>query len=440
MGRFYSDTLEQALQLLYFQPDASRFPEGVKLLEQAVEAEEPDAFYFLARCYGWGDGNVRENQKKAKSLSKRGIELGSDLCVLGAERMDILKGDIRAAMTKDLKASFDSVLQTAEAGEPMAQYAIGLFYFWGDMLMNFQKPSKEEFAACEKANAGEALKWFRRSAEAGCLPSFKNAFNSVRGGVNGVEKNPREALRWAETMVGKADMRDWYHTIMLEYQKLKDDESAFRWGERGIKDREPDSIVYQGLAYLNGNSYVKEDRAKAFSLFRQAADIGTCYGSYNVGRCYYNGWGCAQDYDEAYRWFERAYREGHTGSRWYLAYCCCLGRGTAEDPKRGVEMIRALQRERANYPKELLGWCMLYGKGTETNYAEAKRILEEAARDGSAAAWKHLGDMYDRGLGVPEDVNAAVLCYQKAADKGDKDAQGELLRFKKTFLGRWKRK
>lgn len=440
MGRFYSDTLEKALELLYFQADESRFPEGVALLERAVGDEEPDAFYFLARCYGWGDGNVKENLKKAKALSKRGIELGSDLCVLGAERMDILKGDIKEAMTKDLKASFDSVLKTAEEGDPMAQYAIGLFYFWGDMLLNFQKPSREEFTACEKANAKEALKWFRRSAEAGCLPSFRNAFNSVRNGVNGVEKNPAEALRWVETMVGKVDMRGYYHSIILEYGKVKDYESASRWGERGIRDREPDSTADQALAYLNGNSAVKVDKEKALSLFKQAADLGTCYGSYNAGRCYYNGWGCKQDYREAFNWFDRAYKEGHKGSRWYLAYCYCLGRGTEEDAQKGMAMLRAMQREKAAYPKELLGYCLLYGKGTEPDYAEARRILEEAAQDGSAKAWKYLGDIHDKGLGVPENLTMAVSCYQKAVEKGEESAGEELLRFKKTLFGKWKRK
>ena len=87
MENYYSDTLREGLRLLYFQADQSRFPEGVRLLEEAVANEEPHAFYFLARCYGWGDGNVKENDKKARQLSKRGIELGSDLCVLGADRM-----------------------------------------------------------------------------------------------------------------------------------------------------------------------------------------------------------------------------------------------------------------------------------------------------------------------------------------------------------------
>lgn len=440
MGKFYSDTLEEALKLLYFQADESRFPEGVALLEQAVANGEADAFYFLARCYGWGDGNVRENTRKAKSLSKQGIILGSDLCVLGAERMDILKGDLKDAMTKDLKASFDSVLKVAEYGEPMAQYAIGLFYFWGDMLMNFQKPSREEFIACEKANAKEALKWFRRSAKTGCLPSFRNAFNSVRNGVNGVEKNPEEALRWVETMVGKVDMRDYYHSIILEYKKLKKFEDAFRWGERGVKDKEPDSTVDQGLAYLSGNDAVKADEAKALALFKQASEWGSCYGSYNVGRCYYYGWGSERNYLEAFHWFTKADRDGHPNAKWFLAYCYCLGRGTQEDPARGMEMIRTLQRRGKEYPKELLGYCLLYGKGTAPNYAEAKRLLEETARGGSAFSWKHLGVMYDKGLGIPEDVSLAVSCYQKALDAGDPYAGEELQRFKKTLFGKWKRK
>ena len=38
MGKFYSDTLEDAIKLIYFQSNPARYPEGVKLLEKAVEA------------------------------------------------------------------------------------------------------------------------------------------------------------------------------------------------------------------------------------------------------------------------------------------------------------------------------------------------------------------------------------------------------------------
>jgi len=103
-------------------------------------------------------------------------------------------------------------------------------------------------------------------------------------------------------------------------------------------------------------------------------------------------------------------------------------------------MIRSLQRQNKNYPKDLLGYCLLYGKGTNPDYAEAKKVLEDAANGGSSAAWKYLGDMYDQGLGVPENAASAVACYQKAVAAGDKSASEELLRFKKTLFGKWKRK
>ena len=222
MGRFYSDTLEEGVRLIYFQADPALFPQGVKLVEQAVVAGEPDAYYYLARCYAWEDGNVEGDERKAKELYKKGIALGSDLCVLGADRMGALNEEMKAVMVRSLRESYDAVLKMAEAGDPMAQYTVGLFYFWGDMLFRFQKPSKEEFDRCEKENAQVALKWFCRSAEQGCIPAFRNAFNGMRGGINSIPKDPKEALRWAESVKDKVDMRDYYYSMVVEYQRLKD--------------------------------------------------------------------------------------------------------------------------------------------------------------------------------------------------------------------------
>lgn len=440
MENHYSDTLIQGIRLLYFQADPSKFPDGIRLLEQAVANEEPHAFYFLARCYGWGDGNVKENERKAKTLSKRGIELGSDLCILGADRMDILKGDIANAMTKTLEDAYQGVLAMAEAGEPMAQYAIGLFYFWGDMLLHFQKPSKEEFSKYEKKNAAEALKWFRLSAAQGCIPAFRNAFNSVRNGVNGVEKNLEEALRWAETMDGKVDMRDYYHSLILEYQSLKRHSDAIRWCEKGVRQGITVCMIDLGLVYLYGDRGAKEDDAKALELFKMAADAGDEYGAYNVGRCLYNGWGCEKNYHQAFSWFQQAFNRGHLSSQSYLAQCYFWGRGVEVNYEMAVRMMNGLIKNRLDYPKELMGYCCLYGKGIGVDTIRGKRLLEEAAQGNSNMAWKFLGDMYDGAVGVPENIPMAVSCYQKAADKGVVIAADALKRYKKTLFGKWKRK
>ena len=441
MEHYYSDILCKALRLLYFQADPSKFPEGVQLLEKAVANEEPHAFYFLARCYGWGDGNVKDDEKKARKLSKRGIELGSDLCVLGADRMDILKGDVKNAMTGTLEDAFNGVLAMAEGGEPMAQYAIGLFYFWGDMLLNFQKPSKEDFLRCEKENAAQALMWFRRSAEQGCIPAFRNAFNSVRNGVNGVPQDLEGALRWVETMDGKVDMRDYYHSMVLEYQKLKRHADAIRWCEKGLKDDVTICIIDLGLVYLYGDRGAAMDEARALSLFKLAAkgdDDG--YGSYNAGRCYYNGWGCTKDYGEAFQWCDQAAKSGHPSAGWFLAYCYFWGRGTEQSYEMAVRMINGLIRGKQDYPKELMGYCCLYGKGMYADPIRGKRLLEEASQAGNGQAWMFLGEMYDKGVNVPEDIPMAVSCYQKAADKKVAGAADALGHFKKTLFGKWKRR
>lgn len=440
MERYYSDTLCKGLRLLYFQADPSKFPEGVRLLEKAVEAEEPHAFYFLARCYGWGDGNVKDDDKKARQLSQRGIELGSSLCVLGAERMDILKGNIKNAMTETLEDAFHNVLDMANDGEPMAQYAIGLFYFWGDMFLNFQKPLKENFSKCEKENAAEALKWFRRSSELGCIPSFRNAFNSVRNGVNGVTKNLEEALRFAEAMDGKVDMRDYYHSFILEYQKLKRYADAIRWCEKGVRENNAVCAVDLGMAYLYGNKGVPADEARALQLFHMAAQAGEEYGSYNAGRCYYNGWGCTRDYHTAFRCFEQAFQGGHPTVGQYLAQCYFWGRGVEPNYEMAVRMMNKLIGERQEYPKELMGYCCLYGKGTSTDKIRGKRLLEEAAQADNGQAWMFLGDMYDKAVGVPEDIPMAISCYEKAAAQKIAGASEALGRYKKTLFGKWKRR
>lgn len=439
MERYYSDTLCKGLRLLYFQADPSKFAEGVQLLEKAVADEEPHAFYFLARCYGWGDGNVKEDEKKAKNLSRRGIQLGSDLCVLGADRMDILKGDVSEAMTGTLEDAFRGVLAMAEDGEPMAQYAIGLFYFWGDMLLHFQQPSKEDFVKCERENAAQALTWFRKSAEQGCIPAFRNAFNSVRNGTNGVIKNMDAALRWAETMDSKVDMRDYYHSIILEYQKLKRHADAIRWCEKGVRDDITVCVVDLGLAYLYGDRGVQEDETRALQLFIKAAEKGDEYGSYNAGRCYYSGWGCEKDYGKAFLYFDQAFQGGHQAAKSYLARCYFWGYGTQQNYESAVRMMNGLIRERQEYPKELMGYCCLYGKGIYADIVRGKRLLEEAAQAGNGQAWMFLGDMYDQAVGVPEDISQAVSCYQKAAGKKIPGADQALSRYKKTLLGKWKR-
>lgn len=442
MSKYYSETLDQALKLLYFQADPGKFPEGVRLLEQAVNNGEADACYFLARCYAWEDGNVKYSRKKAVQLSLRGIREGSDLCVLGADRMDELKGDVKEAMTKPLKQSFEAVRKMADDGEPMAQYAIGLFYFWGDMYLNFQAPAGMDLNQCRRENALEALKWFRLSAAQGCIPAFRNAFNSVREGTNDVPQDLKAALDWMETVKDRVDLRDYYYSISLSYNELKDYAKMLKWAKLGYDNHDFACAVWLGNVYLDGSAVDGDEKEKdkeALRYFETAADWGSEYGFFNLGRCYYYGWGCERNYATAFSYFDKAYRMGHSVSQSFLAQCYYWGKGVEQDQAKAFGLIQNLIRAKLNYPKEILGLCYLYGKGTQPDYPKARQLLMEAAPQ-CKQVWKELGDMYDKGLGGPEDLEQAVSCYQKAAAAGVAEAGEALGRYKKTLLGKWKRR
>ena len=52
------------------------------------------------------------------------------------------------------------------------------------------------------------------------------------------------------------------------------------------------------------------------------------------------------------------------------------------------------------------------------NLASALRVWLETAQGGDVEAQTNVGEIYERGLGVAPDYEAAVIWYQKAADKG----------------------
>jgi|GEM_PF-6651388 len=57
---------------------------------------------------------------------------------------------------------------------------------------------------------------------------------------------------------------------------------------------------------------------------------------------------------------------------------------------------------------------------------EAAKWFRMAAERGHARAQFLLGELYDNGIGVPEDVAEAINWYRKAAEQGNADAQTQI--------------
>ena len=62
-------------------------------------------------------------------------------------------------------------------------------------------------------------------------------------------------------------------------------------------------------------------------------------------------------------------------------------------------------------------------KALDQKPAESSSAIRKSAEEGDAAAQDHLGHMYERGQGAPQDYSEAVRWYRKAADQRYADAQ-----------------
>lgn len=443
MGRFYSDELEQGILLLYFQTDTSKYAEGVKLIEQAAAKDEPDAYYFLARCYAWGDGGVEGDDKKAEDLSKKGIELGSDLCVLGADRFDGLHGELEAAMHHSLAESFEAVKRKAQAGEPMAQYAVGLFYYWQDIVELQQPKSQAEYERNEIQNGIESHKWFRMAARSGCIPAYQNVYRSLAYGGNGIAKDLKAALAYAEeakTYVKLSGANCF--SVASDYEDVQNYERQRVWAEMGAAQDNGDCFNELGRIYLVGKGVPKDER-KAYEHFCQADARNNRYGSYNAGRCLYYGWGVPADRSQAFTYFQKAAGQGHSNSQEFLAQYYFEGQyGITQDYQECRRWAEKAAEQGEAGAKYYLGWCYLNGAGgVMQNFQLALRYFNEcvAGKNHGEAYWC-LGEIYDKGLGMPENVEMAAFNYEKAAAYGCVKAQADVARFKKNLFGKWKRK
>ena len=57
------------------------------------------------------------------------------------------------------------------------------------------------------------------------------------------------------------------------------------------------------------------------------------------------------------------------------------------------------------------------------DYLTATRVFKKHAQLGNAISQRYLGEMYDKGLGLPQDYKKAVNWYRKAAIQKDPAAQ-----------------
>lgn len=413
MGNFFSDEVETALQYIYYDNRLRlhRGQEGFDILVKASDQGDGDADCVLARClsgyqYVWPGHHFPEDDKKVAKLLHRSIERGSALGILVAKRSGLFTPVWQKRAPITLKEAFRQVLDKAAGGDAFCQYTIGNTYFWWDFLSIEEKnrndfSSQEDFQSYMIENITKCEDWFWRAFKGGMYLAGNNLEHYYRNGDRGyVDPQPEKA---AQIFPMGAQMGYPPHQIFYanNLEEAGDKANAHYWRLQAAEGGQPHLWYQVGRTFYDGK-VVKEDIKKAYECFNKAIEEDNDPDAYNImGACIFVGYQIPQDHAKAFDYFSTA---------------------------------RKLKESTFGYP--YLAQCFLEGWGTAADYQQAYKLAWET-KDKPRSLYV-LGRIYCEGLGMPQDIPMGVDFLDRASSLPE--AKEERKHYKKTLLGRWKRK
>lgn len=232
---------------------------------------------------------------------------------------------------------------------------------------------------------------------------------------------------------------------------------AVLWYNKAVAQNHPGAMVNLGNLFLEGKGVAKNP-AKAFELYRQAADQGGLIAVHNMGFCYYNGIGVKKDFQKAFQCFSKAAEQNYAPSQTELGRCYYYGHGVARDHEEALKWLHKADTQGNMKAKIYIGLYYFEDNGKKPDYQEAVKWftppaeeeyvaaqtglgvcyfnmreyskavqwLTKAAFQNDSQAQTLLGICYFKGQGVPQDRREAVKWYRKGAMQGDTDAMNNL--------------
>ena len=163
-------------------------------------------------------------------------------------------------------------------------------------------------------------------------------------------------------------------------------------------------------------AYNKNDFSGALREWHPLAEGGNAEARYMLGRVYYRFY---QDYDKAFKWFEKAGQQGHAASLYNLRGMYREGRGVTQNLAIAMKWHHMAAEKGDASAQNHLGFMYDFGRNVPQNFAEALKWYRKAAEQGHAIAQYNLGTMYSKGKGLPQDYIKAHKWFGPAAIQGN---------------------
>lgn len=228
---------------------------AMKNFQKAAELKVPEAYYKLASIAMAGNTSKPDDKKALNYLKDGGITGGKGL------------------------------------------EAIGTFYENGVGLA---------------PNYTEALKWYKKAADAGLVEAMYRIGSCYEIGI-GTPVNPKEAIAFYQKAANNKSGSAAYKlaSIYMSGSLVPIDQAkAVEYMHTAVANGHSDAANELGVIYLQGLLGQPADTAKASQMFLQSAEMGNAEAMKNLAVMYRNGIGRDPDPARALRWYLLAQKAG----------------------------------------------------------------------------------------------------------------------------------
>lgn len=183
-------------------------------------------------------------------------------------------------------------------------------------------------------------------------------------------------------------------------------------------------ILKYGIAFKAASAADLGNYAEAASQLQRLSETGDTNSFFLVGLTALKAKGLAHSQELAFKWLYMAYQNSDTRAKPYLIEAYTKGQGTKPDYKEALRLIELDFASKDLEAYSQAGNLLLNGgPNLEADPIKALNYLSQAAQQANPANALGLAKIYLKGnKGVTKDLNKAQFWFEKAQQKGSKEA------------------
>lgn len=289
---------------------------------------------------------------------------------------------------------------------------------WNDGFMG------EEYKIYDKT-----VSQIKKAAEKG-IPDWENNLGVCYIYGHGVEKNVAEGNNWYKKAIEHGSTDAFFNLGLSYYQGegvVKDLQEAKRLFEKSSAQGYDIAQLFIGRILEDTNASCDE----IVAAYKKAAEMGCAESQNYLGYWYEEGKnGLPVDYQEAYRWYQKAAEQGDSYAQYDIGWLFDNGLGVKENKREAVKWFKRAASKNNVDAIYRLGLCYYFANGVGMDRREALKLFRKVAKDNHAGAICKIGDYYYEGCLVEENREEALKYYEKAAELGSEMAKERLNKIK----------